>query len=279
MKGTHFMKSSPGLFQPVGYPNGNINPQMQALSQLASTSNMAQMTVPNLMYHAIPGATTGVPVFYPGITVPTGLPVVPDLRDGFPSNITNQSFSSGTHQIAPNNDMVNPVGNSLLNPLAAAVALQQSDVVNPQFVEMLQNLSSNQTSDQQQQSRISHSNGHLTSSKSSREQRNSGDVALIPLPISDIKIPVDQLIPSHFLETQMRTRSDLSSPASSLASSPHPEGRNSVSPVPLALQDHEIQKLADTAIHIIRSLPSSVTEPKFSSKKKTSADYEVKYYK
>lgn len=236
---------------------------------------MGQIAVPNILYHAMPGATTGVPVFYPGITAATGLPVVPDLRDGFPSNLTNQSLSNGNHQISPNNDTINPTGNSLLNPLAAAVALRNTDEVSPQLAEILQNLTSNQTSDQQQQSRISHSNGHLTSSKSSKEQRNNADAVSVPLPISDIKIPVDQLIPSHFLETRMRTRSDLSSPVSSLASSPHPEGRNSVSPVPLALQDHEIQKLADTAIHLIRSLPSSVTEPKFSSKKKTSADYEV----
>lgn len=218
-------------------------------------------------------------MFYPGIA--TNLSGIFDPKGVADSlSISNQSTSTGISQLISNPDKINTAGNPF-----SAFALQQTDMVNPQLAAVLDSLNSKVSSnnDQQKQRHESsnpHSNAHShisTSQKNkSAKESNTNSVVPSPVTISDIKIPMDQLIPSHFLETRIRTSSELSSPVSSLAGSPHPDGRNSVSPIPHSLQEHEVQKLADAAIHLIRSLDKSVAEPKFTAKRKTSADYEVK---
>lgn len=249
---------------PPGYTT-NSNPQLQqALPQLAAAAaaaaaavNSGQLPTPAAYLPFPQVSPTGFPI-YPG-----AIPTPPNLlkSSANSSKITNQIQSTAIHHNSS-------TGNSL-----GAAALQRAT---PQPASH----SPNTNHPPQHQSRYNHnnshsSNGHLVSSKNI--------AGAIPGYLDkdgnsyhpDIKIPVDQLIPSHFLETRIRTRSDASSPGSSIAGSPHPECRNSDSPAPSSLQDHEVQKLAETAIHLIRSLPPSVAQPKFSSKKKTSGDYEV----
>lgn len=54
----------------------------------------------------------------------------------------------------------------------------------------------------------------------------------------------------------------------------HPDSRSSVSPVPF-LQDHEIQKIRDSAIRTVKALPPEFAEPKITGKRKYSADFDV----
>jgi hypothetical protein len=86
-----------------------------------------------------------------------------------------------------------------------------------------------------------------------------------------IRIPVDQIIPSHFLEQRIRTGSEPNSPAASESLS---ESGSSLSPVPF-LQEAEIIKLADAAAQIVKSLPPYVFEPQLPPKKKVYGDFEV----
>ena len=114
-------------------------------------------------------------------------------------------------------------------------------------------------------------------SSSSSTSSNSHHYTL-PNGIS-LRIPADQLIPSHFLETRLRTRSEPNSPAS--ADSPQPttptqnlDSRSSISPVPF-LQDHEIEKITESAVRVLQSLPDYMGEPRITAKRKSSADFEV----
>ena len=85
---------------------------------------------------------------------------------------------------------------------------------------------------------------------------------------------LDQIIPSHFLEQRIRTRSEASSPASSTESHHQLDSRTSISPIPF-LQEHEIQRLSEAAVTVISGLPASMMEPRLSAKKKTCAEFEV----
>lgn len=88
-----------------------------------------------------------------------------------------------------------------------------------------------------------------------------------------IRIPADQIIPSHFLEQRIRTSSEPNSPA---ASETHSESGGSLSPIPF-LQESEIHKLSDMAMITVKTLPPYVFEPLVPPKRKFSGDFEVSY--
>ena len=87
---------------------------------------------------------------------------------------------------------------------------------------------------------------------------------------------LDQIIPSHFLEQRIRTRSEASSPASSTESHHQLDSRTSISPIPF-LQEHEVQRLSEAAVTVISGLPASMMEPRLSAKKKMCAEFEVSW--
>ncbi|XP_021951554.1 NGFI-A-binding protein homolog isoform X2 [Folsomia candida] len=86
----------------------------------------------------------------------------------------------------------------------------------------------------------------------------------------EVRIPVDQIIPSHFLEQRIRTASEPNSPAASESPS---ESGSSHSPVPF-LQENELTKVIDAAEQMVKTLPPYVFEPQVPSKRKFSGDFE-----
>lgn len=88
----------------------------------------------------------------------------------------------------------------------------------------------------------------------------------------EVRIPVDQIIPSHFLEQRIRTASEPNSPAASESPS---ESGSSHSPVPF-LQENELTKVIDAAEQMVKTLPPYVFEPQVPSKRKFSGDFEVR---
>ncbi|CAG7815167.1 unnamed protein product [Allacma fusca] len=116
-----------------------------------------------------------------------------------------------------------------------------------------------------------YSSSQISTTNNINGQSNGGSG--LSLSLNGNSISSDQIIPSHFLEQRIRTRSEASSPASSNESH-QLDSRTSLSPIPF-LQDHEIQRLSETAVHVIAGLPSSMMEPRLSAKKKMCAEYEA----
>lgn len=103
----------------------------------------------------------------------------------------------------------------------------------------------------------------------------------------ELRIPVDQLIPAHFLEQRIRTGSAPNSP--SPVNSEEPLGGNHNGNTNINsngggsdqqssyLQENEVEKVQESAVQIAKTLPPYVFNPQVPSKRKFSGDFEVTF--